>query len=305
VQTKRQIQELLAAAGVRPIKQLGQHFLIDLNLMRLLIDSANIHHNDVVLEVGCGTGSLTEAISEKAGHSVAIEYDQKLAEIAKTRLQDKKNVEIISSDILESKTNINHIILKALERARAKYKGRILLVANLPYNVASPVMLNLLKGPTTAEGMYVTVQKEIADRMRAEPGSSDYGTLSIYLGATGEVKMIRVLKPTVFWPRPKVDSAMVSFIRKDEKVSQIQDMLLFSEIVKLFMNHRRKMLKSCAKSALLLSRESKKGSRLAEINNWAEIFERCSIDSTQRPEQLPPQGYVAVANQCHELFSTR
>ncbi len=293
MQTKRQIQELLAEEGIRPNKRLGQHFLIDLNLMRILIETANINKDDVVLEVGCATGSLTEAIAEKTGCCIAVEYDQKLAEIAKKQLAKKSHVMIINDDVLENKNAINRIVVKAIDEAGKKHKGKILLVANLPYNVASPVMLNLVKGLPIADAMYVTVQKEVADRMIAEPGSSDYGILSILLNATGEVKTIRVLKPTTFWPAPRVDSAMVSFLRQKEKISRIKDMSLFGEIVKLFMGHRRKMIKSCTKSA---------GGRLAEIS-WPEIFESCSIDSTQRPEQLSPQDYVAITNQCFEIIS--
>ena len=217
MQTKRQIQQLLASAGIFPNKRLGQNFLIDLNLMRLLIDSANINSSDCVLDVGCGTGSLTEAIAGKAGKVIAVEFDRKLAEIAKRQLAGTENVEIINTDILESKSAISPIVTDAIEQAHKKYSGQLILVANLPYNSASPVMVNLITGPVVADGMYVTLQKEVADRMTAGPGSGDYGILSIFLAATGEVKMIRVLKPTVFWPAPQVNSAMVSFVRNKER----------------------------------------------------------------------------------------
>jgi len=290
MQTKRQIQQLLASAGASPNKRLGQHFLIDLNLMRLLINSANIHNNDIVLEVGCGTGSLTEALAQHAGYCLAVELDRGLAKIAKRQLAKAKNVEVINTDILENKNTVSRVVANTLALARKKYAGRILLVANLPYNVASPVMLNLVTGPTVADSMYVTVQKEVADRMTATPGSSDYGTLSIFLGATGDVKTMRVLKPMVFWPRPLVDSAMVSFVRREAKLGRIQNMEFFSKAVNLFMGHRRKMLKACTKLAR---------GRLATINNWHEIFARCRIDSTQRPEQLTPEDYIAIANSCY------
>jgi len=293
MQTKQQIQQLLASAGIRPNKRLGQHFLIDLNLMRLLIESANIHGNDVVLEVGCATGSLTEGLAQHAAKVFAVELDRTLAEIAKRQLAKLDNVTVLNIDILENKNTISQTVTSALELAREKYSGRILLVANLPYNIASAVMLNLVKGPTIADAMYVTVQKEVADRMTASPGSSDYGSLSIHLEATGAVKTLRVLRPTAFWPAPLVDSAMLSFIHKNEKSSRIKSMPLFSETIHLFMNHRRKMLKSCTKFAR---------GELAKINNWPEIFEQCSIDWTQRPEQLWPQDYIAIANHCYGIL---
>ena len=291
MQTKHQIQQLLASAGVFPNKHFGQHFLIDLNLLRLMIDSANIESDDIVLEVGCGTGSLTEGLAERAGYCIAVEVDDTLAKIAKDQLAGKDNVEVINTDILESKHTISGVVTKAIEQARKKHGGRLMLVANLPYNVACPVMLNLVEGPTVVDRMYVTVQKQVAERMTAKPGSHDYGTLSIFLSATGEVKTERILKPTVFWPQPQVESTMVSFVRNQEKVSRIKNMAFFGQVINLFMGHRRKMLKACTKFA---------SGRLATINNWPKIFEQCSIDPTQRPEKLPPQDYIAIANVCRE-----
>jgi len=291
MQTKQQIQQLLASSGLGPNKRLGQYFLIDLNLMGKLVDSADIHKNDIVLEVGCGTGSLTEALAQHAGKVIAVETDERLAEIAKRQLAKAENVEVINADILESKNTISRTVTAAIEPARKKYTGRVLLVANLPYSVACPVMLNLVRGPTTADSMYVTVQKEVAQRMTAAAGSKDYGILSIVLSATGDVKTERVLRPTVFWPQPQVNSAMVSFVRKKEKLSRIQNMELFSEVVNLFMQHRRKMLKGCTRLA---------AGKLTEVRSWPKIFEQCRIDPHQRPEQLSPEDYIAITNLCYE-----
>jgi 16S rRNA (adenine1518-N6/adenine1519-N6)-dimethyltransferase len=291
MQTKRQIRQLLASAGVSANRQLGQHFLVDLNLMRLLADSANITDKDVVLEVGCGTGSLTEALAERAEAVVAVEVDGTLARIAKTQLAGAENVHIINADALKDKHTINADVVHALDEARKHNAGRLLLVANLPYNIASPLMLNLAAGPTVADAMHVTVQKEVADRMVAGPGGRDYGILSIFLSATGEAKKLRVLKPSVFWPEPQVDSAMVGFVRSEAKASRIADFELFADVVGLFMGHRRKMLKSCVKLA---------GGRLGQIRDWARIFEKCSIEPTARPGQLAAEGYIAIANLCSE-----
>lgn len=287
MQTKRQIRDLLSSAGVSPNKRLGQHFLIDLNLMRMLVETANIQKEDVVLEVGCGTGSMTEALAEKAGRVIAVELDRNLSEIAGKQLAKSENIEIINTDILESKNTLSQTVTKALDLAGKKYPGRILLVANLPYSAASPVIMNLVTGPTTADGMYATVQKEVADRMTAAPESSDYGILSIFLNATGDVKTIRTLKPAVFWPPPKVDSAMVGFVRNKAKSDRIANMELFSKIVHLFMGHRRKTLLSCSK----LARD-----RLEKNADWPEIFGQCCINPKQRPETLSPEDYIKIAN---------
>jgi 16S rRNA (adenine1518-N6/adenine1519-N6)-dimethyltransferase len=289
MQNKHQIQQLLASAGVFPNKHFGQHFLIDLNLMRLLIDTANIGGDDIVLEVGCGTGSLTEGLAERAAYCIAVEVDETLAKIAQEQLAEKDNVIVVNTDILESKHTISGTVINAIDAARKKHAGRLMLVANLPYNVACPVMLNLVTGPTVVDEMFVTVQKQVAERMSAKPGSHDYGTLSIFLSATGQVKIERILKPTVFWPQPQVESAMVSFVREEEKVSRIKSMELFGEVINLFMGHRRKMLKACTKFA---------SGELVKVDNWPEVFEQCSIDPTQRPEKLPPEDYIAIANLC-------
>jgi len=286
MQTKRQIRQLLESAGVRANKRLGQHFLIDLNLMRLLVDSADIQKNDLVLEVGCGTGSLTEFLAVKAGRIIAVELDRNLIEIAREQLVKTENIDFINSDILKNKKTISYTVTNALNNARKRCCGRLLLVANLPYNVASPVMLNLITGPVIADGMYVTVQKEVVDRMTAAPGSREYGILSIFMGATGTVKTIRRLKPAVFWPQPRVDSAMVGFVRDRAKACRIANMELFSEIVSFFMGHRRKTLLACSRLG---------HGRLIKVHNWSEIFEKCSINPAHRPDQLCPKNYLALA----------
>jgi len=294
MQTKRQIQQLLASAGLSPNKQLGQHFLVDLNLMRLLVDSAQINSDDVVLEVGCGTGSLTESLAERAGRVVAVEIDQAVLEIARGRLAEARNVELIGADILKNKGRLEPTVADALAAARKRYPGRALLVANLPYNVASPVILHLATGPIQLDAMYITVQREVAERMTAGPGSPSYGILSILLAATGDLQRIKLLKPGVFWPRPQVDSAMLGFVRSPAKCGRIRDMELLSRVVRFFMGRRRKTLRACAKSGR---------GRLAEMTDWPAVFESCSIDPAGRPDQLAPQDYVAMANLCAKALA--
>jgi len=286
MQTKQQIRELLDSAGVRPNKRFGQNFLIDLNLMRLLIDTANIQTNDVVLEVGPGTGSLTQAIAEKAGHCVSVEIDAVLANIAKKQLADKSNVEIIAVDVLKNKFEINPVVIEALNRTRAIHNGRLLLVANLPYIAATPLIINLVTGPIIADAMFVTVQKEVADRMTAHEGTKDYGILSILLAATGETKHIRTLKPSVFWPMPQVNSAFVQYVRDPEKVKKIKSVEMLSRVAGALLQHRRKMLKSCVKLAT---------EQIGEIN-YPEIFNQLGINPEIRPDNLTPEQFVAIAN---------
>jgi 16S rRNA (adenine1518-N6/adenine1519-N6)-dimethyltransferase len=304
MQTKRQIHQLLASAGVVPNRRFGQHFLVDLNLLRLVVDAAQIGPQDVVLEVGCGTGSMTAVLAERAGRVVAVEVDPTLAAIARSQLADAGNVEFIEGDVLSSKGSFNPAVVEAV-RAVGPIKSavfvpqtppRLLLVSNLPYDVASAVIANLVNGPLVADAMVVTVQKEVAERMAAAHGSRAYGSLSILLGATGYVEVLRILKPGVFWPPPAVDSAIVRFVRNDDQRAAIDDITLFGDVVGLFMGHRRKMLRGCAKHA---------PAHLGDQELWMQLFGQCGIDPTARPEELSPGQYVELANRYPRHVSDR
>lgn len=293
MQTKTDIQRLLAGAGVEPNKRLGQHFLIDLNLMQFLLTNAGITENDIVLEVGTGTGSLTSELIKRAGKVIAVECDEVLAAITEQQFKHEENFEIVVADVLENKNTINHDVIEKLKHAEEESFGRILLVANLPYNAASSVMLNLLDGPVVADAMIVTVQKEVAQRMAARPGSDDYGILSIFLSAMGQCKLLRKLSPKVFWPEPQVESAMVRFDRDPLKVAEIHNVPLFKETVNLFMNHRRKMMRACVKYA---------EGKLSGIHSWEDIFARSFVEPHHRPEELTSENYISIANLCNEII---
>ncbi len=294
--TKQQIRQLLESAGTGPRRQFGQNFLIDLNLMRLLLETAGIGPEDVVLEVGCGTGSLTEALAERAGAVIGVEIDNRLIDIARQTVAEKPNAQILHCDVLRNKNAVAEPVIQAVENALSRQRGRFMLVANLPYNIASPLMLNLVSGPVKADQMHVTVQKEVADRMTGAPRTADYGPLTVFLAATGQAQMIRVLKPNVFWPEPKVDSAMVSFRRDSQKACRIADAALFSRIVSLFMGHRRKMVKACTKLA---------SGELAKISDWQTVFEESGVDPTSRPDRITPQQYITMANLCHDRLKAK
>jgi 16S rRNA (adenine1518-N6/adenine1519-N6)-dimethyltransferase len=287
MQTKQRIEQLLDGMGVRPNKRHGQNFLIDQNLMRYLVDAAGPAAEDLVLEVGPGTGSMTQEIASRGCGVIAVEIDPVVAQIARGELQDLPNVELLNTDILETKNLIAPAITALIAATRPKRAGRFMLVSNLPYNAGTPVMMNLITDEPFADAMYVTVQKEVAQRMTAGAGEAAYGTLSIMMAATGSAKMLKTLKPTCFWPQPDVDSAMVAWVRDKDKAAAIKDIHLLSDVVALFLQHRRKMLRAVTKFA---------AGRLEGIADWSSVFAAAGIAPESRPDDVSPEGFVTLAN---------
>ena len=159
-------------------------------------------------------------------------------------------------------------------------------MANLPYYIASPLMINLVLGLPPVDVMTVTLQKEVADRMMAAPGSHDYGGLSILLQGTGDLELLRILRPSVFWPRPLVDSAMVSYTYSQQKAGHIPNLDLFQEVIGLFMTHRRKMLQAIVRKVEFGQDRP---------TDWPRVFAQCHLDPSLRPDQLSVQDYAALA----------
>jgi 16S rRNA (adenine1518-N6/adenine1519-N6)-dimethyltransferase len=281
--TKHELVELLDGAGLRPRHRWGQNFLIDLNLMRLLVEAAEIQPDDVVLEVGCGTGSMTGLLAERAGAVVTVDIDEGLAQVAENELEQCENVTVLCCDVLANKSTIAPMVVEAISQARERLGGRVLLVANLPYQVAGPLMIDLLLQAVPVAGMFVTVQAEVADRMVSGPAVKAYGPLSIILQATGAVKRLRTLSPGAFWPRPRVTSAMVAWRRDGESCEAIDNMHRLKAVIDLLLGRRRKKISTClAKSEL--------GDELLGV------IERLGIDPDARGETLSPLQFVALAN---------
>ena len=280
--TKQQIQGFLEEAGIRPRHRWGQNFLIDLNLMRILAVSAGLQEDEAVLEVGCGTGSLTGLLAERAGAVVAVEIDPYLAGIARRELAEYENVVVVEGDVLERKSRLNPVVLAALAAAWGEAKRDFKLVSNLPYQAASVLQVNLLVGGPRPAGMWVTVQREVAERMIAGPGVKAYGLLSILLQVTGEVKRLRRLGPEVFWPRPKVQSAMIEWRRDEEKIRRAGDVEQVKAVVDMLLGNRRKTIRNCLERA--------EGAGIS-----VDDLERLGIDPEERGERLGPEAYVQLA----------
>lgn len=210
-QTKHQIQDLLNEAASRPRRQFGQNFMIDQNLVRLVAAAGDLQAGDLVIEVGPGTGTLTEELLAIGATVVAVEIDRNLASLLRQRLAST-NFALIEGDALDGKHAINPELTDII--ATAKAGGRpIKLVANLPYNIASPLVVELLIAGVDL--LAFTVQKEVADRLRGSPGHEDYGPLTVMVQLLADVEYLRTLPPQAFWPPPQIESALVRLRRAD------------------------------------------------------------------------------------------
>jgi 16S rRNA (adenine1518-N6/adenine1519-N6)-dimethyltransferase len=247
-QTLSYVKSLLDARGLRPKNKLGQNFLIDLNLIDLVVRTAEPDRNDLCLEVGTGTGSLTSRLAEHAGAVLSVELDPMILELARELIGPRPNVRLLRADALRNKNDLNPDVLAALaEMRQAFHCERVKLVANLPYAVATPVISNLLLSEVPVERMVVTVQWEIAERLMAKPGTADYGALAVLMQSLAEVELVRKLSPAVFWPRPLVDSAIVKIVTSAAKRKQVVEMvgepLAFRAFLRDLYVHRRKNLR--------------------------------------------------------------
>jgi len=243
-QTLSFLRRRFEEAGIEPQKRLGQNFLIDLNLVHLLARTARLAANDVVLEVGTGTGSLTALMAPQVAAVVTVEMDPYLAQLASEALIGVPNVTLLRQDALKNKNRMHPAVMEAVAQRLAEGPDRRLkLAANLPYNVATPILTNLLAEPTPPQTMTVTIQKELADRLVARPGTKDYGSLSIWVQSQCRVEVVRVMPPSVFWPRPKVSSAIVHVALVDAWRERIADLDFFHGFVRAMFFHRRKLLR--------------------------------------------------------------
>lgn len=237
--------------GLEPDKRRGQNFLIDLNLLEILADAADLSEQDVVLEVGTGLGSLTALMAPRAGHVITVEIDKHLQQLAMEVLHPFDNVTMLGQDVLRNKNNLHPTVIDTIQSELDKAPRRQLkLAANLPYCVATPIISNLLSTPVTPVSMTVTIQKELADRISAKPSSKAYNALSIWLQSQCHTETLRILPPSVFWPRPKVDSAIVRIVPDAEKRGRIPDLAFFHSFVRAMFFHRRKFLRSVLLSAM-------------------------------------------------------
>ena len=296
-QTLSFLMRRFAEVGIHPKTKHGQNFLIDLNLLRLLADSAAIEPTDVILEVGTGTGSLTALLASRAAEVVSVEVDAQMHLLASEELIDVPNVTLLELDALKNKNHMSPHVLEAIrDKLAVDPRRRFKLVANLPYNVATPIISNLLAETPTPVSMTVTIQKELADRITAVPGTKDYGALSVWVQSQCEAQLVRLMPPTVFWPRPKVTSAIIHLTFQPELRARITDLEFFHTTVRALFFHRRKFLRSVVLSAFKGQLDK------PEVD---EVLGRLGFSESARAEELDVAAMIRLVDALREKVSAK
>ena len=233
-QTLGEIRSILETLGLRPKHALGQNFLIDQNLLRKLVDASGVKAGDLVLEVGPGTGTLTDELMERGCRVIACEMDKDFFEHLKSRYASAgERFRLVEGDCLKSKREVS------AELAAALGTEPFTLVANLPYGAGTPLMMILMTQWAGCSGMWATIQYEVAERMMAGPGTRDFGPLGVIAQASGKVELLAKLSPECFWPRPDVESAMVQWVRGARPIAECAKLIEFCQ--KLFMQRRKQL----------------------------------------------------------------
>jgi 16S rRNA (adenine1518-N6/adenine1519-N6)-dimethyltransferase len=287
-QTLSYLQKRFELARIEPQTRFGQNFLIDLNLVQLIARTAELGPRDVVLEVGTGLGSLTTIMAPQVGHVVTVEIDRYLAPLARHEFEKFDNVTLLEQDALLSKSRLHPVVIETVQQRVAEIPGgRLKLVANLPYNVATPILSNLLDIEPWPTRMVATIQRELAERITAQPRTKDYSALSVWMQSQCQAEIVRVMAPSVFWPRPKVESAILDIRPQKVLRMRIADRDYFHALVRGIFIHRRKFLRSALASAVK--------NRL-EKSDVDAVLEELELPPTARAEQLTPQQMIELSD---------
>jgi 16S rRNA (adenine1518-N6/adenine1519-N6)-dimethyltransferase len=262
-QNRSQIDELLKRHGLSPIHRLGQHFLADANITRKIVDLADVVRGSKVVEIGAGTGTLTRALAGAGGHVVTYEIDEGLRPVLE-EVTHGLDIELRFTDVAQ------------VDLSAALEGDGWTMVANLPYNVGTPVVLEAIRSANNIERFVVMVQKEVAHRFAATVGSEDYGLPSVVAGIHTDASVAFTVPPQVFYPPPRVESAVVVMVRKTAPEHAGRAV----ELARAGFGQRRKMLRRSLSSVL---------------DDPVAVLEAAGIDPTSRAEDLSPEDYLTLA----------
>ena len=273
----RKTKEVVDKHGFKFSKSLGQNFLIDDNVIDKILDGARLSEGDKIIEVGPGIGTLTREMGKVADKVVAIEIDKTLIPILKDTLDEFENIEVVNQDIL--KVDVQGLVNEELSG------GPVKLVANLPYYITTPIVMKFLEEDIPVTDIVVMVQKEVADRMNAGPGTKDYGALSIAVQYYCDTEIVAKAPRHMFIPQPNVDSTVIGLHVREEKKYKVDSEEVFFKTVKAAFGQRRKTLLNALGTLGFLDKD--------EIR---EVLQEANIDEKRRGETLSIEEFANLAN---------
>ena len=287
IATPVRTKEILQKYGFSFKKSLGQNFLIDPNILRNIVSHADLTKESGAIEVGPGIGALTEHLARGAKKVVSFEIDQRLLPVLEDTLSPYDNVKIVHSDVLKAD------VVKVIEEEMPGIKD-IMVVANLPYYVTTPILMKLLNDRLPIRGFVVMMQKEVADRISAKPGTKNYGSLSIAIQYYCKADVAMIVPKTVFMPAPNVDSAVLRLIKHDEPPVKVIDEDFLFEVSRASFAQRRKTIFNNLQTGL------KDGKAKKDL--ITEALHAAGIDPTRRGETLSIEEFGRLADALHPNF---
>jgi 16S rRNA (adenine1518-N6/adenine1519-N6)-dimethyltransferase len=269
---------ILAKHQIRPLKRLGQSFLSDPNVTRKIVEVSGLRHDDCVVEIGAGLGLMTARMARKAGWVVAVEIDRALIPVLREELKPYPNVEIVHGDVLKFDF---HSLWESRGRVNIK------VVGNIPYNLSSPILFRLLEARRCISSMVLMFQREVAERLVAGPGSKVYGILSVLVRLYTEPAVVLKVPPQCFYPRPRVESAVVRMVVPKRPPADVDDDTFLRAVVRAAFSKRRKTLLNNLKASSLFE---------TRRETLPVILEDLGIDLTSRAETLSPEDFVRLSS---------
>ncbi|MEK5205419.1 16S rRNA (adenine(1518)-N(6)/adenine(1519)-N(6))-dimethyltransferase RsmA [Psychrobacillus sp. FSL H8-0510] len=287
IATPIRTQEILKKYGFSFKKSLGQNFLIDPNILRNIVSHADLTKDSAAIEIGPGIGALTEHLARAAGKVVAFEIDQRLLPVLADTLSPYDNVDVIHADILE-------VDVKQIFEEQLKDYKDVMVVANLPYYVTTPILLKLLMDRLPIRGLVVMMQKEVADRITAFPGTKAYGSLSIAIQYYMQTEIAMIVPKAVFMPQPNVDSAVIKLTRREAPPVQVIDEEFLFKVSRGSFVQRRKTIINNLQSSLPNGKAKK--------DLIIQALEKVGVDPTRRGETLSIEEFGKLSNELYAEF---
>ncbi|MEC2479474.1 16S rRNA (adenine(1518)-N(6)/adenine(1519)-N(6))-dimethyltransferase RsmA [Bacillus cereus] len=281
IATPNRTKDIVEKYGFSFKKSLGQNFLIDTNVLNRIVDHAEIGSESGAIEIGPGIGALTEQLAKRANKVVAFEIDQRLLPILDETLAPYGNVTVINKDVL--KADVHEVFNEQFEEGQD-----VMVVANLPYYITTPILFKLLEEKLPVRGFVVMMQKEVGDRLAAKPGTKEYGSLSIAIQYYTEVETVMTVPRTVFVPQPNVDSAIIRLLKRPKPVVEVTDETFFFEVVRASFAQRRKTLMNNLSNNL---NGFPKDKELLD-----RILTEVGIDPKRRGETLSIEEFATLSN---------